>query len=98
MLALGGDFTAAMAALFSQLTTATSLREGLLAIFDREHETLVADEQVGSAANLKEPAMAKKGEGLLGRIDRMAAASKLSRSGFLAEAARRLLRERAEGS
>jgi predicted RNase H-like HicB family nuclease len=37
-------------------------------------------------------------EGLLGRIDRTAAAAKLSRSGFLAEAARRLLRERAESS
>ena len=36
-------------------------------------------------------------EGLPGRIDRMAAAANLSRSGFLAEAARRLLRER-EGS
>jgi predicted RNase H-like HicB family nuclease len=37
-------------------------------------------------------------EALLGRIDRMAAATRLSRSGFLAEAARRLLRERAEDS
>lgn len=69
MLALGGDFTAAMTALFSQLSLATSLREGLLAIFDREHEMLVADEQIGHAAATSSAQVnARKGEGLLGRV------------------------------
>lgn len=69
MLALGGDFTAAMTALFSQLSLATSLREGLLAVFDREHEMLVADEHIGNtAATSSARVNAKKGEGLLGRV------------------------------
>lgn len=68
MLALGGDFAAAMTALFSQLAAATSLREGLLAVFDREHETLVADEHVGGRASSTLRSTARKGEGLLGRV------------------------------
>jgi Nif-specific regulatory protein len=68
MLALGGDFAAAMSALFSQLAAATSLREGLLAVFDREHETLVADEHVGGGKTAATRATARKGEGLLGRV------------------------------
>jgi len=68
MLALGGDFAAAMTALFAQLAQATSLREGLLAIFDREHETLVADDHIGAAKPSPTPVSVGKGEGLLGRV------------------------------
>jgi len=49
-LALGGDFKAAMSALYAQLAQATGLSAGLLAIVDREHGELVADKWAGAAA------------------------------------------------
>jgi Nif-specific regulatory protein len=67
-LALGGDFSAAMAALYAQLTQATGLFAGLLAIVDREHGELVADERAGSASPAGERIAVKLGEGLLGQV------------------------------
>jgi Nif-specific regulatory protein len=67
-LALGGDFSAAMSALYAQLAQATGLSAGLLAIVDREHGELVADEQAGVAARSSERIAVKLGEGLLGQV------------------------------
>ena len=66
-LALGGDFSAAMAALYAQLTQATGLFAGLLAIVDREHGELVADERAGTASRTGERIAVRLGEGLQAR-------------------------------
>jgi Nif-specific regulatory protein len=67
-LALGGDFKAAMSALYAQLAQATGLSAGLLAIVDREHGELVADKWAGAAARAGERIAVKLGEGLLGQL------------------------------
>ena len=67
-LALGGDFSAAMAALYAQLAQATGLANGLLAIVDREHGELVADERAGVGPRTGERIAVKLGQGLLGQI------------------------------
>jgi Nif-specific regulatory protein len=67
-LALGGDFSAAMSALYAQLAQATGLSAGLLAIVDREHSELVADERAGTAAQPGERISVKLGEGFLGHV------------------------------
>ena len=65
-LALGGDFKAAMASLFAQLSQAADLRGGLLAIVDRERGELVADEIADPVTAAERRTRVKLGEGLLG--------------------------------
>jgi Nif-specific regulatory protein len=67
-LSLGGDFGAAMTSLYTQLAQATGLSAGLLAIVDREHDELVADEKAGAARPVGERIAVKLGTGLLGRV------------------------------
>jgi Nif-specific regulatory protein len=67
-LSLGGDFRAAMSSLYGQLAQATGLSAGLLAIVDREHDELVADERAGAAPSKGERIAVKLGEGLLGQV------------------------------
>jgi Nif-specific regulatory protein len=67
-MALGGDFSTAMSALYSQLEQATGMYAGLLAIVDREHGELVADERAGAEPRTGERVAVKLGEGMLGRV------------------------------
>ena len=62
-LSLGGDFRSAMASLYAQLAQATGLSAGLLAIVDREHQELVADEKAGAAPPTPGRIAVKLGEG-----------------------------------
>jgi Nif-specific regulatory protein len=63
----GGDFNVELAAFFRQLERLTGLREGLLAIVDREREKLVADALPEPGPAGKRPE-AGRGEGQLGRV------------------------------
>ena len=67
-LALGGDFPAAIAGLFGQLAAATNLRSGLLAIFDREHRELVADECSDGLVRAGARVAVPGGAGFLGQV------------------------------
>jgi Nif-specific regulatory protein len=57
-----------MSALYAQLAQATGLSAGLLAIVDREHGELVADEWATAAVRTGERIAVKLGEGLLGQL------------------------------
>ena len=57
-----------MSALYAQLAQATGLSAGLMAIVDREHSELVADERAGAASRPGERIAVKLGEGVLGTV------------------------------
>jgi Nif-specific regulatory protein len=67
-LALGGDFKTAVTSLFSQLDQVAGLKNGLLAIVDRERDELVADEMADRTDEKWRHTGTKLGEGLLGQV------------------------------